>query len=1267
MLILINENHLDEWVRANAQEAQGLIVELVWRLIAASCPKPRERRFPLSDSIGQHGPDGILDTPVGFEPFVPEGRSFWEIGTGLRARDKATSDYNDLTQAVPERIRLESTFVFVTPLSGRRDWEYTWKERDQAAWIEKCRNKSEWKDVRVIDGTKLIDWVHHFPAVELWLAQKIVGLPRQGIETLEHRWDLLKSFGEPPLTPDVFLAHRAEACAKLKEVFDGVLMRLKLTTHFPDQVADFVAAYVASLDNDSRIDAVSRCLIVSKTDAWDGLCTYSGKLILIADTALDLSGEAGAKLIQEAQRAGHAVVFAGPHGGIPDSTSVTLPMPRVHQVQEALVRAGYSEERARTLAQKSGGNLGSLLRCLKNLSLLPEWAQESESTELAIAVILGSWSEKSYADRAVVESISQKTYAEWIEKMREIALRPATPLIQQDGNWKFVSRYEGWYALGPRLFDEHLDRLKAAAVSVLREPDPQFELPPDERYMASIYGKVLRHSHQLREGIAESLALLGSHPKALISCVGKAEATAILAVREVLSDADWVRWASLDDLLPLLAEAAPGEFLDAVEKALQKVPCPFEELFAQETGGITGRTYISGLLWALETLAWDSEYLGRVVVCLGELAARDPGGSWANRPANSLTTILLPWLPQTCAPVTKRVAAVKALLAELPDIGWKLLVSLLPQVHSTSTYTRKPAWRETIPDDWRQDVTDREYWEQVSAYVELAIGEAKKDLRKLTELVEHLGTLPQSAREQLLEHLSSNEILALPENDRMRLWNKLVDIVTKHRKFADADWAMSPEEVNRIASIVEQIEPQKPFFRHQRLFSERDFDLYEEKGDYEKQRRDLEVRRQNAVQEIAASGGIKAVIDFAKKVQSPWNVGFAFGAIANEDAKAEILPDLLESDQQAVAQFVGGFVRGRFYSQGWPWVDGIKTSHWTPRQIGRFLSLLPFTSETWKRAERLLGEDQSVYWYQVNVNPYETTSDLELAVDQLIRYGRPYAAIHCLWKILHTKEPFDNKTAVRALLEALKSSESPQAMYVYEIVEIIKALQNDSATDPNDLFQVEWAYLPLLDGHYGVLPKSLWRRLADDPSFFCEMIRLVFRSKKEEHPIEDLPEERKRIAKNAYRLLSKWRIPPGLREDGSYDGSAFRAWLEIVKKECTETGHLEVAMEIVGHVLIHVPADPDGLCIHSSAAEVLNGRDAEHLRRGFQIALYNSRGVHWVDPTGKQERELAAKYRAQAEAVENAGYHHLAATLRALSNTYEREAEQVASRKLFDD
>ena len=556
--MILTENQLDEWVRGNAERAQGVIVELVWRLAAASSPQPKERRFPLGDSISQPGPDGLLDVDLALEPFVPEGRSFWEIGTSVRAGDKATSDYKDLTAEVPESARTDSTFVFVTPLSGRRDWPHTWKENAQAAWIKKHRAKGEWRDIRVIDGTKLIDWVHQFPPVELWLAGQTTGIPSLKLETPQQCWNLVRSTGgPPPLTPTLFLANRNEACAKLKEVVAGTAVQLQLETHFPDHVVDFVAAFLADLNPEDRADSAGRWLVVSGYEEWNAITSQREKLVLVASPEVDLSGDMGTKLIQKARSSGHAVVFGGPAGSEPNPASVLLRTPRSHHVQEALEDAGYREERARVLTQKSGGNLGSLLRLLQNLSLMPEWAENTVAADLAIAAFIGSWTDTE-ADRRIVEELSGNSYGEWIRKMREVALLPGTPLAHRDGNWKFASRYEGWYALGPRFFDEHLSKFRIAATTVLTEEDPKFGLPREDRYASGIYGKVLLHSDRLRNGLAESLALLGSHPRPLASCtLGAPEKTAVLTVRQIFADADWKRWASLSGLLPLLCGSRP--------------------------------------------------------------------------------------------------------------------------------------------------------------------------------------------------------------------------------------------------------------------------------------------------------------------------------------------------------------------------------------------------------------------------------------------------------------------------------------------------------------------------------------------------------------------------------------------------------------------------------------------------------------------------------------------------------------------------------------
>lgn len=367
--------------------------------------------------------------------------------------------------------------------------------------------------------------------------------------------------------------------------------------------------------------------------------------------------------------------------------------------------------------------------------------------------------------------------ARWMQKVREVLNLPGSPLSLKNGQWKFIERANVWEQLGSRIFDQHLEDFKSAAVAVLTERDPSFELPREERYAASIHGRVLSHSPALRNGIAEGLALLGNKSSALTNCSqGKAENLASLAIREILSDADWMLWGSLNGLLPTLSEASPDEFLNAVEHALRLSPCPFDELFSQEGNGITGGNYLSGLLWALEGLAWDETYLVRVCVILGELASHDPGGNWTNRPSNSLLTIFLPWFPQTLASIEKRQAAIKTLCHEWPEIGWELLLRLLPNQHQSTSGSHKPKWRISIPEDWNKEVTHQEYWEQVSFYADLAVTIAGSDIAKLSELVSHFDKLPKPSFDKLLVILSSEELTLMEEEKRLNCGIALPDL-----------------------------------------------------------------------------------------------------------------------------------------------------------------------------------------------------------------------------------------------------------------------------------------------------------------------------------------------------------------------------------------------------------------------------------------------------------------------------------------------------------
>jgi len=203
----------------------------------------------------------------------------------------------------------------------------------------------------------------------------------------------------------------------------------------------------------------------------------------------------------------------------------------------------------------------------------------------------------------------------------------------------------------------------------------------------------------------------------------------------------------------------------------------------------------------------------------------------------------------------------------------------------------------------------------------------------------------------------------------------------------------------------------------------------------------------------------------------------------------------------------------------------------------------------------------------------------------------------------------------------------------------------------------------LLDRHSDGSPITLENRLASDPGFFCELIQLIYRAKDAEP--EEPSEQRRNMATNAYRLLSSWRVVPGTRADGEFELDAFTGWLTAMEEIVNTSGHYDVAMIQLGDVLVNSPEGPDGLWIHPVIAEAMNKRERSSLRDGYSTGIYNSRGVHTVDPEAKPERALAEKYRQRADQVENAGYQRLATTLRGVVDSYDRDAERIISRGGF--
>lgn len=111
----------------------------------------------------------------------------------------------------------------------------------------------------------------------------------------------------------------------------------------------------------------------------------------------------------------------------------------------------------------------------------------------------------------------------------------------------------------------------------------------------------------------------------------------------------------------------------------------------------------------------------------------------------------------------------------------------------------------------------------------------------------------------------------------------------------------------------------------------------------------------------------------------------------------------------------------------------------------------------------------------------------------------------------------------------------------------------------------------------------------------------------------------------------------------------------------------EVAMHTVGSGLSYAELDEDKLP-QTAVIEELNRVENEELRRGYYLGIINQRGVHWIDPEGKPELELAEDYENRANIAESRGYSRYAGILRVIGDEFKREAKSnILEAKNGDD
>lgn len=1233
---------------AERTAGKTLLGELVRRLVYATLAMRQPNlHFLAGETNGYAGWDGWVEVSYEENGVVRQHRSVWELSTDRDFKGKFKRDYQSaLTKALPnEWTKSEVVYVGLTLRSVTPK---------ALALIKKkliADHGNPWAGVVLLAADDMVQWLEKIPSVEDWATEEFqLGSGRFG-KSLEHWFAAWSKQTTPHVTEQLLtsgrdlsrllVAFRPDSnqgttlqCDSVEEAVALVYCAAKA---LPESDAQLVMASSLVVEDDVQADRLAN----------QPLSAHSMPTVVLSPPAT--------KHRNRLSQAGYRVIQAL---GRPDDSSDVLQFERasVHDFANALeksmgIPAVDAEIAARTVG--SSVSIWHIRNLFSNAAqpTLPEWAESTQIDAIVAAVFAGAWREDSAPDMGVLTQLAGMDEEHYSSALLPYATCSA-PLIELIGPSRMVvAPTAAFEFIRRRVTRHHIAKLSSACTTVFRAVSPTVE----ERWRGEPGALVTRNPRQelsdgLRDGLAETLlriAVLGSQLVTSGALQGHATAQGYVdhLVRSLPGlGRDPRLLASLDRQLPVLMEAAPSPFLDALDALIQGVPDQLTLMLADEPG-IFGRSFHTGLLWGLEALAWSPEYLPRVAQLLAALDRLDQGGQLSNRPFRSLCEIFLPWHPGTSSDPRSRVAILSSIVERETKVGWKLLTELLPGKRQTSVPTHRPKWRNLGQLD-RRSVRRSEVLEAYELNVELTLRVAGTDAVKLTDLVEHYPNLAphhKAALESALRMASRSE--ASPET-LQRLWARLHKLCRHHSSFAEADWAMPKSELDRLQAIADELVVEDPVLKHRWLFDEQFPDLGNRDESYEERVEELQARRQAALREVLESKGWDGIHQLVSTVIYCYIVGTEVGQLDCDDIDILVAMDVWRAQPSPEWLALRSASSARENLRGTAWTKALsefaREKAWPAIAIAMVFVDYPDSRQTYG-VIRQLGEDvQREYWTRRFGFVRGASDDIDAfrqAVEGFLAHGRAVDLIDQNWGDL----PKLGHKVVLRIIDAFiaqpldKAKAKSLASIDHDLQHVFDWLRKQPEVQVEALARREYALLPLLTNH-GIESSdlSLHQLLRQQPAFFADVVCDLYKPASGERELVDNDVETTKMrAHAALELLESWRSPPGV-DGASVNAAELAAWVDSARELLLSRDRAEIGDQAIGKLLYHLPRDPvDGAYPPQALRELLERLRSDQLERGIELEAFNSRGVtsRAVFEGGGQERELAERWRGDASTI----------------------------------
>jgi hypothetical protein len=1214
----------------NCIEARSHLPALLRRLIHNTGENLVKVDFPAHDNSQRHGWDGVViaDTAV---PWIPKGKSGWEFGVNKKPEVKANSDYETRTKNTLASERKDTTFVFVTP----RNWPA------KTAWEKIKREENEWKDVRAFDADDLEQWLEQAIPAQNWFAERI-GIRDDTITSLEECWRKWAFVTEPKLNKVLFSGLVTAHKARIEQWLENEPSQpLIVASESYNETLAFLACALESVFDALRIydQAV---VITSESSLEKVTMPLAGGIVIVASPEAE-------KALSGSQKRQHTIIIRH-KASVAGEPDISLDIPAYDAFRDSLIEMGIDEQEISRYARESGLSPTILRRRLSQVQAVrfPPWVQDRDSVRSLIPLIfVGTWESNNKADQNILKYIADSESYEDIERtVADCVAREDPPVWSVGYTRGVISKIDALFAASNSITLHDIERFFDAAGVVLCEDNPALDLPEDDQWMASFYGKTRDHSRFMRKSLCETLVLLSVHGNNLFKArLGlDIEAKVNYLISELLKPLDSRNWLSQQSDLPLYAEAAPEVFLEILKEDLDSETPQIYTLLEPVGSGVFGRCPRSGLLWALEALAWKPERLARVSSILAKLSKREIDDNWSNKPINSLLSIFRSWMPQTAADITQRKSALEYIVNNYPYIGWKICIDQFDPMSRVGHYNYRPLWRNDAsgvgqPNTGPEDIEFRRF------ALELALKWDNHDETTLISLVKRLGLMPDNSKREVWQLINK-----WAESNPSELQKAKLRETIRLRAFTKRAKNLSADTKDHARESYALLEPSDIVIRHQWLFRESwvdessdELDELRDDEDYDYTKREERVQKQRieALKEIYHGKGVDGIRKLIATSNAAYAIGWHLGkGVLTDAAVPDTLHQLLTEDSMDLApkfnECIAGLLGGQ-EPEVWrdlmeELVDRIRAEDKNEvNKIVRLFRCAPFLENTFILLDGQPSDIQNMYWSDVNPGWHELDSTrLGWVLNKLIEAGRPRAAFftaHMKWESLGSGQ------IVRILQEIGSKAGTSEESYHLEPYHIAKAFQvlntrGDMSTD--ELANLEFLYLGALRHNDFGIP-NLEKQISTNPILFAQALALAFRRNDDgndpkEWTVSD-PDRKNDLALAGHALLDHIKTIPGTKADGSIDQQRFVNWISETRALCKKYGRAEIGDQKIGEVLSRCPIGEDSVWPCEPLRQPLDDIASKNIALGMSVGICNARGATWRGKGGDQERVLAEKYR----------------------------------------